>query len=147
MSERTRFAVIGLSSLLCFSIGMANAAEPKATPNASPPREARTLDLKAPLITNLFTAQQIDWILSRAVDPELEHVEVEASRIEDVPFVDRSASDSEVVFREVAQWVAPYPTVLAAEVNHAPDVTDPYRPVPVSMGWYHPSFPTPYSQR
>jgi hypothetical protein len=108
---------------------------------------SRSLDLRPPLITRIFTPQQIDMILARSIDPQLEYVEVEAARIDDVPFVDQSARPVEAAFKEVIRWFAPYPTVLAASVNAAPDATDPYRAVPISISAYHPSFPPPYSQR
>jgi hypothetical protein len=122
------------------------ATSPRESP-ANPAHATRTLDLKPPQITRIFTAQQIDMILARATDPALEHVEVEAPRIGDLPLRDNSASTLEVAFKEVIRWLAPYPTVLAARVNAAPDATDPYRPVPVSLSSYHASFAPPYNQR
>jgi len=108
---------------------------------------SRSLDLRPPLITKICPPQQIDMILARSIDPQLEYVEVEAARIDDLPFVDESAQPIEAAFKEVIRWFAPYPTVLAATVNAAPDATDPHRAVPVSISSYHPSFPPPYSQR
>ena len=147
MSERSKLASIGVSSVLCLVGYVANAAEPNHSLTEPRSPALRTIDLKAPLITSIFTAQQIDMLLANTGDPELEHVEVEASRINDVPFADRSASDAEVAFREVTRWVTPYPTALAAQVNAAPDHTDSYGAVPVAMAWYHPNFPAPFSQR
>jgi len=147
MSETNKLAVLGVSSLLCFVSSLANGAELRQSPVEPTARAQRTLDLKAPLITSIFTAQQIDMILANAVDVELEHVEVEASRINDVPFTDRSASGGEVAFREVTRWVTPYPTALAAQVNAPTDYTDSYRAVPTQMAWYMPNFPAPASQR
>jgi hypothetical protein len=134
-----RVIAMGLIAAGLIATGVTHAAESKGA--------SRSLDLRPPLITRIFTPQQIDMILARSIDPQLEYVEVEAARIDDVPFVDQSAQPMEAAFREVIGWFAPYPTVLAASVNAAPDATDPYRAVPISISAYHPSFPPPYSQR
>lgn len=146
--------MIGMSKLASFGVGAlvlgtslnAHAADPRPAHEGTK-ATARSLDLKAPSITRLFTSQQIEMILARATDPELEHVEVEASRIADLPFVDRSASGTEVVANEVIRWFTPYPTVFASQVNASPDATDPQRPAPVLLSSYHASFSPPYSQR
>jgi hypothetical protein len=150
--------MICISKLTSFGVGLlvmtANSAA-QADNEAAEPTQARTqsayaarsMDLTPPQITRIFTIQQIDMILARAVDPDLEHVEVEATRIGDLPLQDNSASAPRVVFDTVVRWLAPYPTTLAAQVNAAPDFTDSYRPVPVSMSSYHASFAPPYSQR
>ena len=137
---------LGVGALILSASLTAYAADPQ------PPREDtkathRSLDLRAPPITRIFTQRQIEMILARATDPELEHVEVEASRIADLPFVDRSASPAEAAFKEVVRWFNPYPTTLAAQVNASPDATAPDRPPPLMLSAYHPSFPPPYSQR
>jgi len=105
------------------------------------------MDLTAPQIGKLFSLAQINAILARAVDPELEHVEVEAQRVEDVPFRDRSATPGEAVLRTVANLLTPYPASVSGVVNAKADVTDSYRPAPVSISAYSPSFPVPMSQR
>lgn len=104
-------------------------------------------DLRAPPISRIFTPQQIDLILARTLDPDLESVHVEAPRIGDLPLTDKSASVPEATFREVVRWLAPYPSTMAANVNAAPDVTSPYRPVPASLAWYHAGQTSPYSRR
>jgi hypothetical protein len=147
MFERPNLARLSVSSLLCLLGFATNAAEPKESPVEPHATTPRSLDLKAPLLTSILSEQQIDMVLANTVDPELEHVEVEASRINDVPFSDRSASAGEVAFREVTRWFVPYPTTLAAQVNATPDFTDSYRAVPVQMAWYMPNFPGPASQR
>lgn len=124
----------------------AHAAEPLSSAHRSAASASRTLDLKLAPLSRIFTPAQIDAVLSRAVAVELEHVEVEASRIGDLPLRDKSASGVETVFKTVVRTLAPSP-VYAARVNYMPDVTDPYRPTPVSLSMYHASFPPPYSQR
>jgi hypothetical protein len=114
---------------------------------SSEPATRSKLDLRAPPISRIFTPQQIDMILARTVDPDLEGVQVEAPRIGDLPLEDKSASAPEATFKEVVRWVAPYPTAMAANINAAPDVTSPYRPVPASLAWYHAGQTAPFSQR
>jgi hypothetical protein len=139
----SKLAIAGLGSVLLAGSFAAHAAEPRQSATAT----ARTLDLTAPLITSIFTPQQIDMILASTFDLELEHVEVEAARINDLPLEDNSASTGEVVFREVVRWFSPYPATLTAQVNPTPDFTDSYRPVPLSMSWYHASFRAPFDQQ
>jgi hypothetical protein len=142
----SKLAMAGLAFVLLAGSPAANAAEtaPSAAVN---PSSARPLDLKAPLITSIFTAQQIEMILASTIDLELERVEVEAARIDDLAFEDNSASPGEVAFREVIRWMAPYPATLTAQVNPVPDFTDSYRPVPLEMSWYHASFRAPFDQQ
>jgi len=107
----------------------------------------QTLDLRAPDVTVLLTETEIWAALVRSIDRELERIEVEAQRIDDAPFTDRSGGNVELVFREVLSWLAPYPAALVANVNATPDATDSYRPTPAMMGLYHASFAPPASQR
>lgn len=103
------------------------------------------LDLRAPSISRIFTPQQIDLVLARTIDPDVEGVQVEAPRIGDLPLTDKSASVPAAAFKEVVRWLAPYPTAVAA--NAAPDATSPSRPVLTSVAWYHAGQIQPYSQR
>ena len=146
MSGMWKLASCGVGALILGASLNAHATDPQPAHDGTKAAN-RSLDLRAPSITRLFTAQQIEMILARATDPELEHVEVEASRIADMPFVDRSASGTEVAFKEVVRWFTPYPTVLASQVNANPDATDPQRPPPLLLSSYHASFSPPYSQR
>ena len=132
-----------IASLLCaFAISsVATGVE------SSEPATGAKLDLSAPPISRIFTAQQIDLILARTVDPDLEGVQVEASRIGDLPLEDKSASIPEATFKEVVRWFAPYPSVMAANINASPDATAPYRSAPASPAWYHAGQTSPYSQR
>jgi hypothetical protein len=140
----SKLASLGVGAVILGASLNVYATDPPQRDDAKPPR---MLDLKAPAISKIFTPQQIEMILARASEPELEHVEVEASRIADVPFIDRSASAPESVFKEVVRWFTPYPTLLAGQVNASPDATDPQRAPPMLLSSYHPSFPAPYSQR
>ena len=142
MSCTSKRSVAGLGCALLAASFAAQAAGPSASLTSS-----RTLDLKAPLITSIFTPQQIEMILANTIDLELAHVEVQAARINDIPFEDNSASTGEVVFREVVRWMSPYPAGLTAQVNPTPDFTDSYRPVPLEMSWYHASFRAPFDQQ
>jgi hypothetical protein len=137
MYGTSKLAIVGLGFVLLAGSFKVNAE----------PEQTRPLDLKAPLITSIFTAQQIDMILASTLDLDLEGVEVEAARITDLPFEDNSASAGEVAFREVVRWVSPYPATLTAQVNPAPDFKDSYRPVPLEMSWYHASFRAPFDQQ
>jgi hypothetical protein len=142
----SKLAIAGLGFVLLAGSFAANAAEP-ASSAARNSSATRSLDLKPPLITSIFTAQQIEMILANTVDLELERVEVEAARISDLSFQDNSASLGEVAFREVVRWVSPYPAALTAHANPVPDFTDSYRPVPLEMSWYHASFRAPFDQQ
>ena len=148
---------LGVGALIVSVSLNAYAADPRSTredtkttqrsPDTTHLKSDLKLDLRTPSITRIFTQQQIEMVLARATDPELEHVEVEASRISDVPFVDNSASGTQAAFKEVVRWFAPYPTTRAAQVNASPDATAPYRPAPILLSAYHASFSPPYSQR
>jgi hypothetical protein len=128
-----------------FAVQAAEPAEPASSlPSLRTP--SQQLDLKAPEVTRIFSMEQINAVLGRATDPALEHVEVEASRIGDLPLEDNSASTAEVVFRSVMRWFVPSQS-YAANVNMAPDVTDPFRPAPLMQANYHASFAPPASSR
>jgi hypothetical protein len=143
----SKLATAGLTFVLLTGSFAPNATETAPSAAAMNSPSVRTLDLKPPLITSIFTAQQIEMILANTIDLELERVEVEAARIDDLAFEDNSASTGEVVFREVVRWMAPYPAALTAQVNPVPDFTDSYRPVPLEMSWYHASFRAPFDQQ
>jgi hypothetical protein len=137
----TLLHVIGYAIAFALVPFSAHTAEPAE--HATP---ARRLDLKAPEVTRIFSLAQIDAILSRATDPALENIDVEALRLGDLPYDDNSASTGEVVFQSIVRWFAPSET-YAANVNRSPDATDPYRPAEMMQANYHPSFPPPFSQR
>jgi len=134
------------SLIVGIAVSMAATGAQSSEPTSEPATRSK-LDLTTPLISRIFTPQQIDMILARTVDPDLESVQVEAPRIGDLPLEDKSASVPEATFKEVVRWFAPYPTAMAANVNAAPDVTSPTRPVPASLAWYHAGQALPYSQR
>jgi len=135
---KTAILVISMTALT------AQAAEPAAN-SAARKDTPRSLDLKLGPLSRIFTSQQIDAVLSRATDPALENVEVEAPRLTDLPYRDRSASTGETVFKSVVSWLAPS-SLYAANANYTPDATAPLRP-PMMASAYHASFPPPYSQR
>ena len=126
-----------------------NAAEPATnaeqmsdTPAAHSELEPRRLDLRAPEIGRIFSLAEINAILSRAVDPALEYIEVEALRLGDLPLQDNSASAAESAIRTLV-WLFAGSETLAAAVNRTPDATDSYRPEPFLQAHYHPSFDQP----
>jgi len=114
-----------------------NAAEP--APARSNPETKRPLDLKAPEIGKIFSLEQINEALSRAGDPELEFVEVEALRLGDLPAEDNSATSAERAARTAVWLFAPSAT-FAANERAAPDATYPLRPLPYLESNYHASF-------
>lgn len=110
------------------------------------PRSATTLDLAAPDIREIFSDSQIEIPLGQSDHYNLEHLEVEALRLDDLPLQDRSASAFQTLV-SVALWlITPSPT-LAWRMNSAPDATDPQRPPPAIQSLHHPSFPPPESRR
>lgn len=100
------------------------------------------LDLKAPEIGRIFTLAQINAVLSRAVDPSLEHVQVEALRLGDLPFADSNASPTANIARTVVWLFAPS-TAFAAVEQAAPDATYSHRPPPALQALHHASFDQP----
>jgi hypothetical protein len=142
---RTRVMTVGWVFAIASLSFAVQAAEPATSPASAGPR-TQPLDLKAPEVTRLFSLEQINAILSRATDPALEHVEVQAPRWGDLPIDDNSASPAEIVFKSVMSWFVPSRT-YAANVNIAPDVTAPLRPAPLMQANYHASFAPPVSQR
>jgi hypothetical protein len=117
-----------------------NAAEPAPTRSNSTPQ--RALELQAPEIGRIFSLAQINAVLSRAVDPSLEYVEVEALRLGDLPFEDSSASPTESIARTVAWLFVPSPA-FASVAREAPDATYSHRPAPTLQANYHASFDQP----
>lgn len=119
-----------------------NAAESAPSRPNSMPQQQRTLDLRAPEIGKIFSLAQISAVLKQAVDPELEYVQVEASRLGDVPFADSAASPGADVARTVAWLLAPSPTFFAVE-RGAPDATYSLRPPPALQVNHHAAFDPP----
>jgi hypothetical protein len=142
---RTKVMMSGYVFALAILSFAVQAAEPTSSRSIAN-GQTQPLDLKAPEVTRIFSVEQINAILSRATDPALEHVEVEAPRIGDLPMNDNSASTAEVVFKSMMRWFVPSNS-YAANVNIAPDVTAPFRPAPLMQASYHASFAPPVSQR
>jgi hypothetical protein len=130
-------SVIVMSAVLPCTLSAAESAPTRANP--TPPR---ALDLQAPKIGKIFSLAQINAVLSRAVDPSLEHVEVEALRLGDLPLEDNSASPAESIARTVAWLFLPASTIAAVE-RPAPDATYSHRPDPFLEANYHASFDQP----
>lgn len=133
--------IVAATLLNIVRVDAAEQAPRPATRQSAP----KKLDLTPPSLLRIATAEQINQVLSRAVDPQLERIEVEAPRLNDLPFVDRSNSPVQTVFDTVVHWLGPS-TQYASRVNYALD-SDSYRPVPLAMSSYHPNFPPPYAQR
>jgi hypothetical protein len=107
------------------------------TPERIDAQSKRTLDLKAPEIGRIFSPQQINAVLARATDPALENVEVEALRLDDLPFKDRSASPTQSVAR-TAFWL-----LFGTRPNPTRDAADADRPAPYLQTNHHAAFDTP----
>ena len=65
-----------------------NPVKPAVNPEPKPTPPSPALDLKPPDVTKLYTPEQLQQLLSKAVDPDMEEVEVEGKR--NKPFTDRS---------------------------------------------------------
>lgn len=67
-----------LISALATLASPAEAAE--LDPSADPPESVRTLDLRIPSITEIYTPEQITALLAQTHDPDIDEVEVEGHR-------------------------------------------------------------------
>jgi hypothetical protein len=128
--------------IACIRVGvmMAIAATPCGAIGAesTPARERpAALELKAPKIHEVFTPEQIEAVLARAIDPALEHIEVHALPLGDLPLEDESTALSEDVARTVA-WL-----LFGSRANPAPDATDSHRPPPALATNYNAAFNSP----
>lgn len=126
-------AICGLWLALCpvpCSLWAAEAASTRAG-------NQRPLDLKAPQIGQIFSFEQIDAALRRAA--ELERIEVEATRLDGVPFQDRSTSPLLAAARTAA-WLVTPSTIFASRVNTLPAAMYSHRPEPFLQANYWPSF-------
>ncbi len=128
-----RLITTGLISTLVLASGVV-AAEPNTqSQTASEP----ALDLKAPSIRRIFTLEEINAVLARAIDPALEYIEVEALPLGDLPLEDNSAGAAETVAGTVV-WL-----LFGPRYNPTPDATDSYRPVPTMQAQHHAAFDPP----
>jgi hypothetical protein len=100
-------------------------------------RAPAALDLKAPKIQEIFTSEEIEAALARAIDPALEYIEVEALPLGDLPLEDESAALAEEVARTVA-WL-----IFGSRANPVPDATDSHRPAPSLATNYNAAFKSP----
>ena len=123
----------------------APASIPSATirPAGKPPvataadTQQKPLDLRVPDITKLFSQQELQRVLARAIDPDLEEVEVEGARGRIAPPPDTPTvwpgllAPFWAVTHPTQAWriLAPLPPDQAKGIGSAPpDATDPYRP-------------------
>lgn len=127
--------VLAISASPLLFIGVASAAESaepeeqQAVVQATP----KPLDLRAPDITELYSEDEIKRFLSRAIDPDIEEIEVEDARTHEAP-----PSSPEVwgaiaapfwaLLHPTQAWriIAPIPPDRAKHIgNERPDATDP----------------------
>ena len=136
-----RLMTTGLISAIAVLPCALNAAEP--APARS--NQQRALDLKAPEIGRIFSLDQINAVLSQAIDPALEFVEVEALRLGDLPLEDNSATAGERVAQTLWWLVAPLqtPVTFQSAFNQTPDATYSHRPEPFVQTDHHASFDQP----
>ncbi len=113
----------------------------ETAPTRPSPTTQRPLDLRAPQIGKIFSLEEINAVLSRAADPSLEHVEVEALPLPDLPMVD-SLPPAERLAQTVTWLFAPSATFEAIR-RAAPDATYSHRPPPALQANYHASFAPP----
>jgi hypothetical protein len=121
--------VMTASAAASYAFGAEQTAERQPVPAA--------LDLKAPKIGEIFTPEQIEAVLARAIDPALEHIEVEALPLGDLPLEDEGAALAEEVARTVA-WL-----IFGSRANPVPDATDSHRPPPPLATNYNAAFKSP----
>jgi hypothetical protein len=128
-----KLGTVGLIAALVFA-GDGLAADLSVQPQAA---HESALDLSAPDIRRIFTLEQINAVLARAIDPALEHIEVEALPLGDLPLEDRSATATETIASTVV-WL-----LFGPRVNPTPDATDPQRPAPTLQALHHAAFDPP----
>ncbi|HEY4368107.1 MAG TPA: hypothetical protein VGN07_12820 [Steroidobacteraceae bacterium] len=140
ISVATAATIILAASLLMLG-DIANAGDrPKVDPPKQIAAAPKRLDLRAPDITKVFSPAQLNEVLSKALDPRIEEVEVEGRRSgQPVPPSSPTvwpaiAAPFWAVMHPTQSWriVAPMPPDQASRVgNAAPDATDPSRAVPI----------------
>jgi hypothetical protein len=98
---------------------------------------AKPLDLRAPDITRLFSQQELQRVLAKTLDADIEEVEVEGARGRRAPPPDTPTvwpgilAPFWAITHPTQAWriLAPLPPDQAKRVGSAPpDATDPYRP-------------------
>ena len=116
------------------------ATQPAAKPTAAATSgtQRKPLDLRTPDITKLFSQQELQRVLARTIDPDIEEVEVEGARGRSPPPPDTPTvwpgllAPFWAITHPTQAWriLAPLPPDQAKGVGSAPpDATDPYRPV------------------
>jgi hypothetical protein len=101
--------------------------------------QRKPLDLRAPDITKLFSQQELQRLLAKTVDPDIEEVEVEGARDRAVRPPDTPTAWPGILApfwaltHPTQAWriFAPLPPDQAQRIGSTPpDATDPYRPPP-----------------
>jgi hypothetical protein len=112
-----------------------SAVKPTVAPTSGTQR--KPLDLRAPDITRLFSQQELQRVLAKTLDADIEEVEVEGARGRRAPPPDTPTvwpgilAPFWAVTHPTQAWriLAPLPPDQAKGVGSAPpDATDPYRP-------------------
>lgn len=98
---------------------------PSTSARQDPPK--KTLDLKPADIRKLFTPEQINRVLSNIVDPDIEGVEVEATR-------EKLIFDEQPWWQTGPSWLLPRPEQDATRSKKygKPDATFPYARPPAA---------------
>lgn len=100
-------------------------------------KQRKPLDLRAPDITQLFSQQELQRVLAKTLDPNIEEVEVEGARGRTAPPPDTPTvwpgilAPFWAITHPTQAWriLAPLPPDQAKSIGSAPpDATDPYRP-------------------
>lgn len=139
MHERvTMLGLAGLSALALSPSGYSAEQRTQETVVLAAATEPRTkpLDLRAPDITKIFTAQQIDRVLRATRDPDtIEEVEVERERGKEIPSATPDIppgilSPFWALMNPLQAWriLAPLPPDQAKRAGAPRDATDSYRP-------------------
>lgn len=124
------------------SIGAAsprNIAFAAGPPSPSEPTRSRRLDLRAPDITRIYTARQIEALLARTTDPDMEEIHVQRSfQRSATPVVWRGiAAPAWALLHPLQAWriLAPLPQEqTTGHAYQAPDATAGYL-VPAALSY------------
>lgn len=108
-----------------------------AKPIAAADMQRTALNLRAPDITRLFSQEELQRVLAKTINPDIEEVEVEGARGRGAPPPDTPTvwpgilAPFWAVTHPTQAWriLAPLPPDQAKGVgSQPPDATDPYRP-------------------
>lgn len=115
-------------------------ASTAGTSSPSEPARSRRLDLRAPDITQIYTARQIETLLARTTDPDMEEVHVQRSfQRPTMPVVwSGIAAPVWALLHPLQAWriLAPLPQEqTAGQAYQAPDATAGYL-TPAALSYY-----------